>query len=533
MADHLSMHVRPGECPAVRPERKAAKTKTSQSSEHVQQTSPSSHNPILMSMVIFLSLWSVTIFRPLTKPKVPLALIYSPPMTIEAEPVTASSLGQTCTKIFIDAGSNFDLNTRNSSSSMLLVNGSSFVFALTGGQGVGVKGQNLTVQLPVQLPIADGKEGLSIYLHTEYERGPRVDIPPSLFLSSPVKNHGLDAYRYCVHDDDEYLHGNQVEYRRVILLDKTARRVFLRDIDRDCTTRRKDAESTSIWLMRSFPEYLGNCWSPKCTTLVNCLQAPSGNVTNSAVLSSLRHIPARIGESIDHFKPIFGALGRNGKKRIHIVGDSVASSIYSAMAILLGENWCTAVYRGLVKTAYTNRGKDNTTSPITANNENIQLSYRFQVNFCVEEKVKKWSQERLLRSMDITTPIDFLLLQGGLWDLQDRNIAECLTVFPQIVNAVLNFQPSIEILLVSPGPLRYPTTPSKGYRTNRRLLQFRNMMQELSAQHANVHFYDTYMTLLPVSYFASDRRHYPQHIMINVAAELYETISHISNPFKG
>jgi len=53
--------------------------------------------------------------------------------------------------------------------------------------------------------------------------------------------------------------------------------------------------------------------------------------------------------------------------------------------------------------------------------------------------------------MDITTPIDFLLLQGGLWDLQDRNMAECLTVFPQIVNAVLNFQPSVEILLVSPG----------------------------------------------------------------------------------
>mmetsp|Transcript_13626 Transcript_13626/g.59444 ORF Transcript_13626/g.59444 Transcript_13626/m.59444 type:complete len:522 (+) Transcript_13626:3112-4677(+) len=419
-----------------------------------------------------------------------------------------------------------------SSSSLLLISGNTtgHFYALSDWNIQLYNGTKLFGPLPLELG-ADCEDGISISLHTELEKGPRVNISESLFLLSPYGPERLSAYRYTAFENETYTKfGCETEHR---IFNGQARCDFSKD------QKIKNFNSSAVWLRRSYPDHSGECWSPTCTTIEDCFIArPPGRVNNSAVLTSLSHLPYRFDHYRHHIESLYlGTSGEATRTKIHIVGDSVASSIYSAMAFLLGDDWCTAEYRAHVISTYAQIDKDYTTLPTTASNSEIQLSYRFQVNFCIEAKVVNWSQERLASSMGLKgdSPVDFLLLQGGLWDIQDRNIADCFAVFPQILNAVLNFQPDIQIILVSPAPMRYLPKPSEsgdgienslGYRTNRRLTEFRNMLQELSAQHGgNVHFYDTYMTLLPVSSFAEDRRHYPQHIMINVAVELYQILN--------
>ena len=348
---------------------------------------------------------------------------------------------------------------------------------------------------------------VSAHLLLEHELGPHTNIQQQYFTEVPIQK--KPPYRFAFYNLTE---GNQIHYAKHSLNVSCyyQKPVYDKSYGRQGNTRCQDL---TVWHSRYVSFKPNMCWSPNCISIDHCLttQNPPTTVLRKSI--TLDGLEGLVGfSSQEYVASVQNWFADRKRTRIHVIGDSVASGLYTSMAYLMRNDdaWCSVEYQQNITSSYTVPAKDNLTL-ISIENSKIKLSYRFQVNFCPEGKIKGLPEEQIAKSLGLHEPVDVIIFQGGLWDMQDRNYEDCLSSLPKIFDFLRGFQGKKELIFFSPAPYNYMSDIiAWRYRSNKRLLEYHGIMKS-EATRTGAHFYDSYVKLLPVSTFATDGRHYPQH----------------------
>ena len=224
----------------------------------------------------------------------------------------------------------------------------------------------------------------------------------------------------------------------------------------------------------------------------------------------------------------------NSRTWMHMVGDSVMASTFRAMLLLLG------VPTGALVHSF------GSGPWAEYADEELRLTYHPQTVLCVPRPLPSSARSTQWTNLDeraaffgqfctmcnASDPDDrpeFLIVNGGLWDMQDRDAAACREHLPSFVDSLQrHFQPFTRFVFQLAGRTNC-IGKCRSYRTNPLLDGFNLALVQAVAtlcrgrlaasqqcQHRPL-ILDTASVLNAVRNFSLDQRHFPPFLMISVA----------------